>query len=227
MQQPSNTRTIRVLCTGQVDSTYVLKALRYGADGVLVIGCRRGECHYLTGNLQAFEKIELTRQLLEKADISPQRIEMRFISSAEGNKYVQAVNEFTETVRKLGPSPVLSDEKGPSIKRVLDGLISAAAEYRIRALIAKKLTMVETGNVYNEKLSKEEVEKLIARAVDAEFIRQSILACLKEKEHSCTELAEKIDIPAHTVLAHLADLRKKNLIDVEKVRERVPYYKRI
>ena len=227
MQHSANTRTIRVLCTGQVDPTYLLKALRYGADGVLVVGCRRGECHYITGNLQAFEKIELTKQLVSKAGLCPQRIEMRFISSAEGNKYVQAVNEFTEIIRALGASPVTSPDKGATLKRVLDGLIGAASEYRIRAIIAKKLMMVEDGNVYQEKLSKEAVDEIIAETINAEYIRQSILSCLREKEHSCTELAEITDIPPHTVLAQLTNLRKKNLIDVDNVRQRVPYYKLI
>lgn len=216
-----------MLCTGQIDPTYVLKALRYGADGVLVVGCRRGECHYITGNLQAYEKIVLTKDLLKKAGIAPERIEMRFISSAEGNKYIQAVNEFTDTVRKLGPSPVSSAEKGQALKRMLDGLIAAASNYRIRAMIAKKTNMVEQGNVYREKMAKEEIESIIAGTIDAEYIRQSILACLQEKECSCTELADRIGITADTVLRHLVHLRKKNSIDVSKVTDRIPLYKRI
>ncbi len=225
MQHPTNTRTIRVLCTGQIDTTFLLKALRHGADGVLVVGCRRGECHYLTGNLQAFEKVELARQLVKRAGFHPERIEMRFISSAEGNKYVQAVKEFTETVTKLGPSPLSSKEKAPALKRTLDGLIAAAGEYRIRAIIAKKLMMVEEGNVYQEKLNKKVVEELIEGTINAEYIRQSILACLREQQRSCTEIAEMIDIPPHRVLSELSNLRRKNRVDVEKVRERVPYYK--
>jgi coenzyme F420-reducing hydrogenase delta subunit len=227
MQHATNTRTIRVLCTGQIDATYVLKALRYGADGVLVVGCRRGECHYLTGNLQAFEKIELTKKLLEKAGIAPERIEMRFISSAEGNKYIEAVNEFTETVRKLGPTPVSSPEKGPALKRTLSGLIAAAADYRIRAMIAKKPGMVEEGNVYKEKMEKEAIESLISSTIDAEFVRQSIIACLQEKECSCTELSQIIGIDPGSILTHLCHLRKKNLIDVARVEKRVPLYKTI
>lgn len=227
MQHATNTRTIRVLCTGQIDTTYVLKALRHGADGVLVVGCRRGECHYLTGNLQAFEKIELTKQLLKKAGIAPERVEMRFISSAEGNKYIQAVDEFTETVRNLGPSPVFSADKGPPLKRILEGLIAAASDYRIRAMIAKKLNMMEEGNVYNEKIEKQEIESLIANTIDAEFVRESIMACLKAKECSCGELAESIGISSYAILHHLCHLRKKNLIDVARVEKRVPYYKTI
>jgi F420-non-reducing hydrogenase iron-sulfur subunit len=227
MQYPTNTRTIRVLCTGQVDTTFLLKALRNGADGVLVVGCRRSECHYLTGNLQAFEKVELAKQLIKRAGFDPERIEMRFISSAEGNRYVQAVKEFTATVLKLGPSPLSSPEAAAPLKRMLDGLIAAAGEYRIRAIIAKKLMMIEEGNVYQQKLSKEEMEELIADTINAEYIRQSILACLKQKQHSCTELAEMIAIPPHRVLSELSNLRRKNLVDVEKVQERVPYYRRI
>lgn len=225
MQHPTNTRTIRVLCTGQVDPTYVLKALKNGADGVLVIGCRLGECHYINGNYQAREKVDMTKIMLEKAGISSKRVEMRFISSAEGNKYIEAVKEFTDTVKSIGPSPVRTKEKCESIKRILDALIAAASEFRLRAIVAKKKKMIEEGNVYNEKIPQEEIEKVIDNAVNTEFVRKLIVSCLKEKPQSCTDIADKIEVPSALVLSHLSYLRRKNIIDVDRVKERVPYYK--
>jgi DNA-binding transcriptional ArsR family regulator len=208
-----------------VDPTYVLKALKHGADGVLVIGCRIGECHYITGNLQAREKIMLTQVMLERAGFSPQRIEMRFISSAEGTKYIESVKEFTEKIRSLGPSPIKSPEKRAEILRTLDSLIATASDYRIRAIIAKKLQMVDEGNVYNEKIAKEEMDKIIEEALKAEFVRNAIIASLKEDARSCTALAKVLEIPPDIVLRHLSYLRKKNVIDVDKVVEREPLYK--
>jgi hypothetical protein len=203
----------------------VLKALKHGADGVLVIGCRVGECHYITGNLQAREKIMLTQTMLERAGFSPQRIEMRFISSAEGTKYIESVKEFTEKIRSLGPSPIKAPDKRDEICRTLDSLIATASDYRIRAIIAKKLQMVDEGNVYDEKIAKEEMDKVIEDALNAEFVRNAILSSLKESAQSCTTLAELLEIAPDIILRHLAYLRKKNVIDVDKVIEREPLYK--
>ncbi|MCK4234408.1 hydrogenase iron-sulfur subunit [candidate division WOR-3 bacterium] len=225
MQYPTNTRTIRVLCTGQIDPTYLLKALKNGADGVLVIGCRLGECHYISGNYQAREKVDITKSILKKAGISPKRIEMRFISSAEGNKYIEAVKAFIDDIKAVGPSPAKSEEEGKTIGRKLDTLISCASAYRLRAISAKKTKIVEEGNVYNEKISTEEIEQVIEGTINAEFIRESIISCLKEIPHSCTEIAGKINVPSDIVLSHLAHLRRNNIIDVDRIEERAPYYK--
>jgi F420-non-reducing hydrogenase iron-sulfur subunit len=226
-QYPPNTRTIRVLCTGQVDPTYPLKALRHGADGVLVIGCRLGECHYLTGNYHAKWKVDLTRRMIKKIGMNPDRIEMRFISSAEGNKYIEAVKEFTEKVKNIGPNPLNTDTKSETMKQSLDSLISAASGYRTRAIIAKRSRLVEEGNVYKEKIPLQEMESLVEELIDTESVREAILECLKEKTLSCTELADIIEFSPDEILSHITYLRKKNLIDVDTVKERVPYYKRI
>ncbi len=226
-QHPTNTRTIRVLCTGQVDSTYVLKALKNGADGVLVIGCRLGECHYISGNYHARWKVDLTKKMLKKIGLSPERLEMRFISSAEGNKYTEAVKEFTKKVRVLGSNPLNSDKDSKRMGHALDALISAASGYRTRAIVAKRPRLVEEGNVYKEKIPDKEMEALVNGLIEAEFVREAILTCLKEKTLSCTELAEIIEASSGEVLSHITYLRKKNLIDVDTVKDRTPYYKKL
>ena len=48
-QYAPNIRIVRVMCSGRVEPSFVLEALA-GADGVLVLGCHPGECHYLEGN---------------------------------------------------------------------------------------------------------------------------------------------------------------------------------
>ena len=62
-QYPPNIRIVRVMCSGRVDPSFVLKALKEGADGVLITGCHIGDCHYITGNEYAKERFE---RLLEK-----------------------------------------------------------------------------------------------------------------------------------------------------------------
>ena len=75
-------------------------------DGVYVAGCMEGDCHFLTGNLKARRKVEYVKKVLESLGIEPERIEMYNMSSAEGPRFAQVANEFTERITELGPSPM-------------------------------------------------------------------------------------------------------------------------
>jgi F420-non-reducing hydrogenase iron-sulfur subunit len=105
-QYPPNIRPIRVMCSGSVDSSYVLKALLDGADAVLVGGCHPGDCHYVSGNYKARRRIALLKRILETLDLEPERVQLEWISASEGKKFANYVTEMTEKVRELGPNPM-------------------------------------------------------------------------------------------------------------------------
>ena len=102
---PANIRIIRVPCSGRVDPLYVLKAFQEGADGVLVLGCHIGECHYDSGNHRTIKRIPILRNLLGYVGIDPDRLRLDWVSAAEAPKFAQVTQEFVETVRALGPLP--------------------------------------------------------------------------------------------------------------------------
>jgi F420-non-reducing hydrogenase iron-sulfur subunit len=106
MQYPPNVRPIRVMCTGSVDTSFVLRALLEGADGVLVGGCHPGDCHYVDGNYKARRRLHLVKGILRTWDLEPDRFRFEWISASEGAKFVKVVTEFTEDIRKMGPSPL-------------------------------------------------------------------------------------------------------------------------
>lgn len=103
MKQPPNVDIIRVMCSGRVDPTFVLKAFREGADGVLVAGCHPGDCHYSEGNYKTLRRMILLKRVLEQMGIEPGRFRLEWVSSAEAPKWAKLANEFTEQVRALGP----------------------------------------------------------------------------------------------------------------------------
>ena len=103
MKQPPNVDIIRVMCSGRVDPTFVLKAFREGADGVLVAGCHPGDCHYNEGNYKTLRRMTLLQKMLPQLGIEPGRFRLEWVSSAEAPKWVEVVKEFTEQVRELGP----------------------------------------------------------------------------------------------------------------------------
>lgn len=106
MQYPPNVRVIRVMCSGRVDPSFVLKAFAEGADGVMVTGCHLGQCHYVTGNYSTEKRIKMLQTLLGDVGIEKERLVLKWISAAEGEIFANTVKEFTETIKKLGPSPL-------------------------------------------------------------------------------------------------------------------------
>ena len=101
-----NVRVIRVMCSGRVDPTFVVKAFASGADGVLLAGCHPGDCHYLSGNHKTFRRMPLLARYLEEYGIDARRFKMEWVSASEGDRFAAVVNELTEAVRALGPCKI-------------------------------------------------------------------------------------------------------------------------
>jgi F420-non-reducing hydrogenase iron-sulfur subunit len=106
MKYSSNIRIIRVMCSGRVEPTFVLKAFREGADGVLICGCHPGDCHYHEGNYKCLRRYHLLKEYLKQMGIDPGRLRLEWISASEGKQFAELVDDMTETVRELGPCTV-------------------------------------------------------------------------------------------------------------------------
>jgi len=103
MQYPPNARIIRVMCSGRVEPYFILRALELGADGVLVAGCHIGDCHYISGNVEAEKRMALVAEVLEKLGIGKNRMRLEWISASEGEKVKLVINDMVDKVRALGP----------------------------------------------------------------------------------------------------------------------------
>ena len=100
---PATLRDLRIMCTGRLDPTFVIEALRQGADGVLVMGCHPGQCHYSEGNYKAMRRMALLRRTLAQLGVHPDRVQLAWASAAQGAIFTQKVQEMTDTIAKLGP----------------------------------------------------------------------------------------------------------------------------
>ncbi|MBW2700006.1 MAG: hydrogenase iron-sulfur subunit [Deltaproteobacteria bacterium] len=103
MKYMPNVRVVRIMCSGRLDPTFVLKAFKEGADAVLVAGCHPGDCHYQNGNMKTLRRIPLLKRTLSQLGIEPERLKLEWVSASEGERYQTVVNEFVEQVRALGP----------------------------------------------------------------------------------------------------------------------------
>jgi len=100
---PQNVRIIRVMCSGRVDPTFVLKALSLGADGVLIAGCHPGECHYVNQNYKAMRRFEMLKHTLDQLGVEPERVRLQWASAAEGQQLAEAIEDMVAKLRPLGP----------------------------------------------------------------------------------------------------------------------------
>jgi F420-non-reducing hydrogenase iron-sulfur subunit len=103
VKYPPNVRLIRMMCSGRLDPSFVLKALANGADGVLITGCHPGECHYIEQNYKALRRYLLLRRTLTQMGVEPGRIKLVWASAAEGVRLAKEIAIFVEEVRALGP----------------------------------------------------------------------------------------------------------------------------
>jgi F420-non-reducing hydrogenase iron-sulfur subunit len=98
-----NVRILRTMCSGRVDPAFVLKAFQLGADGVIVMGCHLGDCHYQEGNYKTIRRLPFLKRIVKDFGIDPRRLRLEWVSASEGDRFAKIVNEMTEEIRKLGP----------------------------------------------------------------------------------------------------------------------------
>lgn len=98
-----NFHTVRVMCTGRIDPAFIVEAFLQGIDGVMVLGCHPGDCHYAVGNLYARDRMAYLQRVMEQVGLDPRRFKLDWISASEGARFAQVVNAFTDQVRALGP----------------------------------------------------------------------------------------------------------------------------
>jgi coenzyme F420-reducing hydrogenase delta subunit len=96
MKSPANLRAIRVPCSGRVSPELVMRAFDQGADGVLVLGCHIGECHYETGNHRAAKRLPILHSLLTFVGLEPERLRLDWVSASEGEHFARIATDFTE-----------------------------------------------------------------------------------------------------------------------------------
>lgn len=109
-QYPTTIRIIRVMCSGRIQESLILDAFRKGSDGVLICGCHPGDCHYISGNEKAEERVEKARKLLDLLGIEPERLRLEWTSSAEGAKFAKIIKDFSNQIASLGAFEINIEE---------------------------------------------------------------------------------------------------------------------
>jgi len=109
---PASTRVVRVMCSGRVEPLHILRAFQLGADGVLIGGCHKGDCHYVSGNLRAEQRVKALKRALKQVGVDSERLRIEWVSAGEGKKLAAVVEEFTEMLRKLRANAIKAPQRG-------------------------------------------------------------------------------------------------------------------
>ena len=226
VQYPPNMRVIRVMCSGRVDPVFIFKALLTGIDGVFVLGCHPGDCHYLEGNYEAEKKFMMVQKFLKVVDFD-KRIRLDWVSASEGARFGKVVTEFIETIREQGPSPLSGEVIDQALFNNIKAMENATSSDRIRALVGRQRKITEAENEYGEKVSIEEFNGIFDEAIHDEFVRQRILLSLSTKVLSVKDLAVELKLDPSEILENMLTLKSRGEIDYQSIDGNTPLYMRI
>jgi len=226
-QYPPTIRIIRVMCSGRIDPVFVLRAFSRGVDGVMVLGCHPGDCHYTTGNYYARNRVQVLKQLLGLAEISPDRLVLDWVSAGEGGRFATLVTDFTERIKTLGPlgrSEALSREE---LEERLAAARRVVESETIKWLVGRKREMIEKGNIYGEAVAEEAFDALLESSVATEYLRSRLLILATLRPLSVQEMAGEIGAAPRLVLPHVAALEQAGLMAMVNIEGNSPKYRRM
>jgi len=226
IQYPPNMRVIRVMCSGRVDPVFIFKALLTGIDGVFVLGCHPGDCHYLEGNYEAEKKFIMVQKFLKIVDFD-KRVRLDWVSASEGARFAKVVTEFIETIREQGPSPLSGENIDQELFNNLKAMENAVSSDRIRALVGRQRKITEVENEYGEKVPIDEFNAIFDEAIHDEFVRHRILLSLSNKVLSVKDLATELKLDPSEILENMLTLKSRGEIDYQKIDGNTPLYMRI
>lgn len=148
------------MCTGRVDLIFILRAFSNGMDGVYLAGCRLDECKYTTqGNYYALNIVLLGKRILEHIGLNSDRLKIEFMSSAEANRFVETVNDFTQRIREIGPLGEKERMKKEELESKLNEMMKLVPYLKI-ATRRKLSSHLKNPDEWSSLFAQDEIENL-------------------------------------------------------------------
>ena len=200
------------MCTGRIDLSHVLRAFSKGADGVFIGGCHLNECNYIThGNFHALSMVNICRKMMQHIGLNPERLRIEFMSGSEANLFVEGVNDFVKTVKRLGPLG-----KGEGIdKKGLKSKLEAATSLvpYIRLVERERLRIpVKSKEEYQKFFDSDEFNRLFTTLVVDKLAITQIMSLLRDKPLSTGKIAEALGLTPSEVSRHMNTSSRHGLV---------------
>jgi coenzyme F420-reducing hydrogenase delta subunit/ferredoxin len=178
LQYATDIRLVRVMCSGRVDLEFVLRAFANGMDGVFIGGCRLNECNYIThGNYDALNMVLLCKKIMEHLGLDPERLRIEFMTSGEGNLFTEVVDEFSKTVKNLGPLGKGEEIDGDELKSKLEEVRRLVPYIKIEKR-EKLESRLDNEEEYDGFFTGDEIDKLFSEVVSYHIEPDKCQACM-------------------------------------------------
>jgi F420-non-reducing hydrogenase iron-sulfur subunit len=206
------------MCTGRVDLSYILRAFLKRADGVFIGGCRLNECNYITqGNFHALSTVLLCKKLMERIGLNPERLKIEFMSSGEGIRFAEVMNEFGGKVNELGPLGRAEGIDENAIKVKLKA-VTRIVPY-IRLVERERLrASFKTEEEYHTFFASDEVNRLFNELIGDQLAISQLMLLLREGPLSTGKIAEILGLTPSEVSRHLNSSSRNGLIRYDESR---------
>ena len=216
LQYSTETKLIRVMCTGRIDMSFILRAFSNGMDGVFVGGCRLGECNYIThGNYHALGVVQLCKKLMQQIGLNPERLRIEFMSSGEGILFAEIMNEFGKEIRELGPLGKVEGLDESELKSRLEAAMNIVPYIR---LVERERLRVHfnTKEEYEKYFVSEEVDRLFRELIADKYAMSRIILLLREKPLTTREISESLGLNPSEVSKHLKSSTRQGLVKFDE-----------
>ncbi len=225
MQYTTDVRIIRIMCTGRVDPTMVADAFIQGADGVMVVGCHFGDCHYISGNFQGKVKVGLAGRTLAYAGLNPRRVAFNQCSGAEGERFVSLVTGFHRTIKEIGPMGAAESLPLPQLHERLEIARTALGKEKLRWVVGKFTEFNTTGNKYGERFTEHEMWRTLDTIIIDEMATFEIMRELEKAPAAVKDVSARLGIEPQRVLRYVLALQRRGFVGLAAIEGTSPIYK--
>ncbi len=219
LQYPPDLRVIRVMCSGRIDPVFIFRAFKVKADGVLVLGCHPGDCHYQSGNYYAGRKAKFITKVLKICGIESERFMLDWVSAAEGARFAEVVSDFTQRIRELPP---ISEIEG--LEKKADLAMKVAETERLRWLTGKEWEITTQGNVYNERIDQGQFDEIMDRNIEESFLMHQISSLVSNNPLKPGEVADNLNISSNKAFKLLLKMEDSGLVAQYDMQDRYPRF---
>jgi F420-non-reducing hydrogenase iron-sulfur subunit len=211
-QYATDIRLIRVMCSGRVDLSHVLRAFANGMDGVFIGGCHFNECHYITdGNYHALSLVLLCQKLMAHIGLDPARLRLEELSAGEGIRFAEVMNEFATSLQKLGPLGTGEGLEPAVLRRRLEA--AAALVPYLRLVERERLRLpVRSADAYRSFYASPETDRLFRELVADKLAVGEIVALLREGPRSQAELSQQLGLSPSAIARHVKGASKQGFV---------------
>ncbi len=204
------------MCSGRVDLKFIIRAFLKGQDGVFIGGCKLDECNYVThGNYDTLANTYICKKILEHIGLNPERLRTSFMSGADGNLLAEYTDDFTKTVRELGP---IGKSEGMDIKKVKFKLKAVEKLIPYMRLVERERLRVpvKSKQTYTEFFESSEFNRLFNELIVDKLAICQIMMLLHERPISAGEISEILGLNPSEVSRHLDVSARQGLVTFDK-----------